>query len=111
MRFTYFLTVFFLSNFSSSSPRGGGHHGGGGHRGGHRPPHHTHAPVPPPTSGLGVSNIFHILLLAYLASLAVSIHLLTTNVNITSLGRNLEMSSYYQDQEEQDEILTRLNFD
>merc|ERR1711936_8266 len=97
MRFICFLAVFFLANFSTSKPSekhhrppyGGGYrppHGGGGYR----PPHGTHPPAVPPPSGLAMPNIFKILVLAYLAGLAVSIHLLTTNANITSTGRNLE---------------------
>ena len=62
-------------------------HGGGGYRPPYRPPHHTHAPIAPPSSGLGAPNIFKILLLAYLASLAVGLHLLNTSVNITSLSK------------------------
>lgn len=107
MKLVYFLAIFLLALSSSRKEKHGG--GGGGYRPPYRPPHH---PAPSPTSGLGVSNIFKVLLLAYLASLAVGLHLLNTSVNITSLmGRDLDLSAFHQDEQEQEVILTRLNLD
>ena len=54
-------------------------HGGGGYK----PPY-----KPPPSSGLGAPNIFKVLLLAYVTSLAIGLHIINTNVNITELSKS-----------------------
>ena len=52
--------------------------------GGYRPPH-----KPPPSTGVGAPNLLKVFLLAYLTSLAIGLHILNTNVNITDLSKFL----------------------
>ena len=50
-----------------------------------------HKPKPPPPQSnpglVGFPNVLKIMVLAYLASLAVSLHLINNSVNITNLSK------------------------